>query len=193
MPDAESEQRGTIVEIVVGVIGLVGAIIGLAAAVISKKQEVIHRQEYQTGPGVVHSHRPGGLGALVFRSTLFGFAIGTFFGVLTSSTILTLGKLAKDRDEETEKDRIEAAVGRQGWDEQKGKWDESYRAYKRKEYATEMRERREDKYHQNIQAASVSLLPFSFLGTLVGLFIGMKLARLSAAAQSKDAEPIVAR
>src|SRR5262245_12252585 len=83
-------------EIAIALIGLVAAILGLVTALVARRREVIHRhQAYEDsrrpsgeGPG-----RPPRPGALVLRSTLFGFAIGTFFGVTALCFWLILGEL----------------------------------------------------------------------------------------------------
>ena len=134
-------------EIAVGLIGLVAAILGVAAALLSRRQEVVHRHEEHDGspraPGEAPPRRHAGLGALVYRSTLFGFAIGTFFGV----TGLSIGLLF------TYSDRFP---------------------------------------NQKMGFIFVFVIPIacSLIGTLAGLCIGMRLAKLSAREnRHPDTEP----
>ena len=72
-------------EIAIALMGLVGAILGLVTALVSRRREVVHRLQAYEGPrrpsGEGPPGGPGRPGALVLRSTLLGFAIGTFFGV----------------------------------------------------------------------------------------------------------------
>ena len=78
-------------EIVVALLGLVGAVVGLLTAILSRRQEVVLRHETSEkgfrgvpGPAAERSSP----GATAFRSTLVGFAIGTFFGVTILSAVL---------------------------------------------------------------------------------------------------------
>jgi hypothetical protein len=159
------------VELVVGLIGLAGAFIGLATAVVSRRQEVIHRQEFAAShPGEVQPAPLVRPGAMVFRSTLFGFAIGTFFGVMTLGTLLALARIERTHDEEMEPDRITARLSG---------YYESELPEARKRAAADLRQTREAKYHERVRLALPVPLPFSFIGTLAGLFIGMRLARLA--------------
>jgi hypothetical protein len=158
------------VELLVGLIGLTGAFVGLATAVVSRRREVVHRQEFAAPGGEAHTRPPG---ALVFRSTLFGFAIGTFFGVMLFATILTFAKLAKAHDEERTPRRIEQQLRHSGGSP-------AYQGQLKERYAEEARQRREDAYYYSLQQALMTPLPCSLLGTFIGLWIGLRLARLSA-------------
>jgi hypothetical protein len=81
-------------EIAIALIGLVGAMLGLVAAVLSRRREVIHRhqgnEDSRRLPGSAPANRRSRPGALVLQSTLFGFAIGTFFGVTALGVCLNL-------------------------------------------------------------------------------------------------------
>ncbi len=86
-------------DLAIALIGLVGAILGLVAALVSRRREIVHRhQAYEDSPRPSRDYSPGdptGPGALVFRSTLFGFAIGTFFGVAALGFWLVLADAAQ--------------------------------------------------------------------------------------------------
>jgi hypothetical protein len=83
------------VEIFVALLGLAGGITGLLAAVLSRRQEVVHRHETFGEPAhspASHAARRAGPGAVALHSTLVGFAIGTFFGVIVLSGFLLAAK-----------------------------------------------------------------------------------------------------